>query len=113
MTTNARAGRPRVMLWVQHLLGTGHLERMRRIAEALAVRGVDVHFVSGGVPLAGRMPVGVNLVQLPPVKVADASFTPLRDVDGQPIDETFRRDRTERLLEAFDNAMPAVVLVET
>ena len=104
---------PRVLFWVQHLLGTGHLERMRRIAEALSARGADVHFVSGGVPLAGRMPVGVNLVQLPPVKVADASFTPLRDADGQPIDETFRRNRTERLLEAFDRATPAVVLFET
>ena len=82
-----------ILIWVQHLLGTGHLERMRRIAEALAVRGADVHFVTGGVPLPGRMPDGVRIIQLPPVKVADASFTPLRDADGRPIDDEFRRDR--------------------
>ena len=104
---------PRVLIWVQHLLGTGHLERMRRIAEALAARGADVHFVTGGVPLPGRMPTGVRIVQLPPVKVADASFTPLRDATGQPVDDAFRRDRAHRLLAAFDAAAPAVVLFET
>jgi predicted glycosyltransferase len=102
-----------VLIWVQHLLGTGHLERMRRIAEALAARDADVHFVTGGVPLPGRMPNDVRIVQLPPVKVADASFTPLRDADGRPIDERYRRDRVERLLAAFDAAAPAVVLFET
>jgi predicted glycosyltransferase len=104
---------PSVLIWVQHLLGTGHLERMRRIAEALAARGADVHFVTGGVPLPGRMPNGVHIVQLPPVKVADASFTPLRDADGVPIDDDFRRDRAQRLLAAFDAVAPAVVLFET
>ncbi len=103
----------RILIWVQHLLGTGHLERMRRIAEALAARGADVHFVTGGVPLPGRMPEGVRIVQLPPVKVADASFTPLRDAGGAPIDDDFRRDRAQRLLAAFDAAVPAVVLFET
>jgi len=102
-----------ILIWVQHLLGTGHLERMRRIAEALAALGADVHFVTGGVPLPGRMPNGVRIVQLPPVKVADASFTPLRDADGLPIDERYRHDRVERLLAAFEAAMPAVMLFET
>lgn len=105
--------RPRVLIWVQHLLGTGHLERMRRVAEALAGRGADVHFVTGGVPLPGRMPENVRIVQLPPVKVADASFTPLRDADGTPIDDGFRRRRVESLLRAFDDAAPDVVLFET
>lgn len=101
------------MIWVQHLLGTGHLERMRRIAEALARRDVDVHFVTGGVPLEGRMPEGVRIVQLPPVKVTDASFKPLRDRRGVPIDEAFRQERVRQLLAAYDAAAPQVVLFET
>lgn len=105
--------RARVMIWVQHLLGTGHLERMRRIAEALAQRDADVHFVTGGVPLEGRMPEGVRIVQLPPVKVTDASFKPLRDSAGAPIDEAFRKERTRQLLSAYDAAAPHVVLFET
>ena len=103
----------RVMIWVQHLLGTGHLERMRRIAEALSDRDVDVHFVTGGVPLEGRMPEGVRIVQLPPVKVTDASFKPLRDVHGAPIDDTFKLDRARRLIAAYDAGAPQVVLFET
>lgn len=86
---------------------------MRRVAEALAARGVDVHFVTGGVPLPGRMPEGVRIVQLPPLKVADASFKPLRDAEGTPVDERYCQDRCARLLAAFDAAKPQVVLFET
>ena len=57
----------RVLVYVQHLLGIGHLMRARLIAEALAARSFDVHLVSGGMPIGGRMPVGVRTVQLPPV----------------------------------------------
>ena len=107
------SGPARVMFWVQHLLGTGHLERVRRIAEALSERGAEVHFVTGGVPLPGRMPLGVHIVQLPPVCVTDDSFKPLRDASLQPIDEAYRQARTARLLAAFDTARPDVVVFET
>jgi predicted glycosyltransferase len=103
----------RAMFWVQHLLGTGHLERVRRVAEALSDRGAEVHFVTGGLPLPGRMPRDVRIVQLPPICVADESFKPLRDRFGQPIDEAFRRERVERLLAAFDAARPDVLVFET
>jgi predicted glycosyltransferase len=103
----------RVMFWVQHLLGTGHLERVRRIAEALADRGEIVHFVTGGVPIAGRMPRDVQIVQLPPIRVSDVSFNPLRDEFLQPIDEDFRRDRARRVLAAFEEANPSIVVFET
>ena len=39
---------PRVLLYVQHLLGIGHLRRAAAIARALAGGGFDVAFVSGG-----------------------------------------------------------------
>jgi predicted glycosyltransferase len=103
----------RVMFWVQHLLGTGHLERVRRIAEALADRGEIVHFVTGGVPIAGRMPRDVHIVQLPPIRVSDVSFNPLRDQFLQPIDEDFRQDRARRVLAAFEEANPSIVVFET
>jgi predicted glycosyltransferase len=68
-----------IMIYVQHLLGIGHLMRARLITEALAGMGYDVHLVSGGMPVGGRMPRGVRMVQLPPIRVSDNSFTPLRD----------------------------------
>ncbi|HEX6136790.1 MAG TPA: glycosyltransferase [Casimicrobiaceae bacterium] len=101
------------MIYVQHLLGIGHLMRARLLAEALADRGFDVHLVSGGMPIGGRMPRGVRTVQLPPIRVSDASFTPLRDGDFHPIDDAYRQRRTELLLAAFEAAAPAAVLFET
>lgn len=101
------------MIYVQHLLGIGHLMRARLIAEALAAMGYDVHLVSGGMPVGGRMPRGVRTVQLPPIRVSEASFTPLRDGSGVPIDEAYRHTRRERLLAAYEAAAPAAVLFET
>ena len=102
-----------VLIYVQHLLGIGHLMRMRLIAEALADSGLEVHMVTGGVPVAHRLPRGVHTVQLPPIAVTDASFKPLRDADGQPITEAFRQLRKERLCAAYDEAAPAAVLFES
>ena len=102
-----------VMIYVQHLLGIGHLMRARVLAEALAERGFDVHLVTGGMPIGGRLPHGVRTVQLPPIRVSDASFTPLRDAEFQPIDDAYRRRRTDLLLAAYEAAAPSAVLFET
>lgn len=104
---------PAVMIYVQHLLGIGHLMRARLIAEALADTGFEVHLVTGGMPIGGRMPRGVHTVQLPPIRVADASFMPLRDAKGLPIDEAYRETRRDLLLAAYDHAAPAAVIFET
>jgi predicted glycosyltransferase len=104
---------PSVMIYVQHLLGIGHLMRARAIAQAMADAGFEVHLVSGGMAIGGRLPRGVETIQLPPIRVADASFTPLRDAAGAPIDDAYRARRRDLLLAAFDRAAPAAVLFET
>ncbi|MEO5700165.1 MAG: glycosyltransferase [Casimicrobiaceae bacterium] len=104
---------PAVMVYVQHLLGIGHLMRARNIAQALADRGCAVHLVSGGMPVGGRLPTGVTTVQLPPIRVVDASFTPLRDAEFEPIDDAYRDRRRTALLAAYAAAAPDVVLFET
>ena len=102
-----------VLIYVQHLLGIGHLMRARLLAEALADRGFDVHLVSGGMAIGGRMPRGVRTVQLPPIRVSDASFSPLRDGDFNPIDDAYRERRRNLLLAAYETAAPQAVLFET
>jgi len=55
----------------------------------------------------------VRTVQLPPIRVSDASFTPLRDADFEPIDDAYRERRKALLLAAYDAAAPSAVLFET
>lgn len=101
------------MLHVQHLLGIGHFVRARHLAAGLAARGFDVHLVSGGMPVAGTLAPGVRLVPLPPIRVADATFAPLRDAALAPIDDAYRAHRRDLLLGTFDAVAPSVVLIET
>ncbi|GIR53035.1 MAG: hypothetical protein CM15mP62_05060 [Rhodospirillaceae bacterium] len=42
---------PNIFLYVQNLLGIGHLRRAAAISRALTEIGLDVNFVSGGIPI--------------------------------------------------------------
>jgi predicted glycosyltransferase len=57
--------RPRVLFYVQHLLGIGHLARASRIARALTQDGFDVTMVTGGMPVPGFPGPNINHVALP------------------------------------------------
>ena len=100
----------RAFLYVQHLLGVGHLKRMALIARALREQGDEVMLVSGGAPVRD---VPVDL-QLPPASAADASFRTLLDGEGQPLSDEWKRRRAGLLSEAwrrFHDAGPAGALV--
>ena len=103
----------RIMFHVQHLLGIGH--QMRAAANILAMQalGLDVVCVSGGEP--GAMPDlgGAASIQLPPVRAADASFRVLLDETGHEIDDAWRERRRAALLEAFREARPDMLVIET
>ncbi len=101
------------MIYVQHLLGIGHLRRCMQLATALADRNFGVDLVSGGMPCAVETAAGVHLHQLPAVYCPDAKFAVLLDVDGNEIDESFRKSRSHRLLELFDSLSPQVLITET
>ena len=63
----------RALIWVQHLLGIGHLQRAAALARALTEREFDVLLVSGGMPLQG-LDLGVaRFEQLPPLRATDAN----------------------------------------
>ncbi|HEX3538280.1 MAG TPA: glycosyltransferase [Stellaceae bacterium] len=101
-----------VLIHVQYLLGIGHLQRTRRIGEALARRGIAVTLVSGGPPVpALEEPRRLRLVQLPPIRALDSRFE-LVDNNGRPIDATIRAARLRMLLDAFTGSRPDVVVVE-
>ncbi|MGQ0653627.1 MAG: glycosyltransferase family protein [Betaproteobacteria bacterium] len=102
----------KVFLYVQHLLGIGHLKRAAVLARALARAGCDVTVASGGMPLPGFFASEIRLVQLPPASSPDASFRFLVGEDGRQVDEAWKALRRERLLAAFREAAPDCLLVE-
>lgn len=103
----------RVFLYVQHLLGIGHLQRALRIAAELPHHDVPVTLVSGGMPIEVSLPEGVDWVQLPPLRAADARFSELVDIQGRVVDEAWRRARLARLMAAFEDAEPQLLITET
>jgi len=100
-----------VLVWVQHLLGTGHLRRATTLAGAMAARGLAVTVASGGPPVAWPLPAGVDLVQLPPVHT-DVDFAALLDARGRPVDDAFRARRRDALLALFRRLEPGVLITE-
>lgn len=103
----------RVFIYVQHLLGIGHLVRANRIAAALLADGFEVTVVIGGLPVAGFPGPGLRLVALPPLQAGGQGFSVLADADGEPVSETFKAARRKRLIDALTDCKPDVIIVET
>jgi predicted glycosyltransferase len=102
-----------VLLYVQHLLGIGHLRRSLLIAEALVREGIRVILISGGEPLSSlACTPAERVIQLPPIRALDAGFRVLVDETGRPIDEELRTARRSALLAAFAEEQPEALLIE-
>jgi predicted glycosyltransferase len=103
---------PRILVYVQNLLGVGHYKRAAIIARTAAARGLDVTLVSGGgIPL--KMELGTaELVKLPPTRVEVGDFKTLYAEDGSVVDNEWRKRRSAELLGVFQNKSPQVLVTE-
>ena len=102
----------RAMIYVQHLLGIGHLVRSFRIARAMAQHGFETVLVSGGVPVTGLEAGDARLVQLSPIKAGEDGFSSLVHSDGRPFDDRDRATRRAALLALFDDFRPDALIIE-
>ncbi|NKB63776.1 MAG: glycosyl transferase [Gammaproteobacteria bacterium] len=102
----------RVAIYVQHLLGTGHLVRMMALASALTKRNHHVVLLSGGEIKQGEYP-GYEQVQLPIAKTAPGNFKQLLNGQGCPVDERWKKNRAKQLLALVMDFVPQVLIVET
>jgi len=102
----------RVFFYVQHLLGIGHTMRAAALTRAMQQAGLQVTYVSGGFDTIKTDLAGAEVLQLPPVRAADASFKSLVGSDGAVIDDAWRARRRTALLDAFEAAQPDLVLIE-
>ena len=113
----------RVLIYVQHLLGVGHLQRAIHLSSALLRQGFRVDLVSGGRSghlSAAQSPTAqsptaktLRIHQLPPLYSPDGSFSRLLDANGNDIDDHWRERRKQQLLEIFDACAPQVLITET
>lgn len=107
-----RRGGTRAFVYVQHLLGIGHLKRAATLARSLAAEGLQVTLASGGAAVPGMKVDKVKFVQLPPASAADLSFKSLVDEAGRAVDDAWKRRRSAALLEAWRAADPHVLVLE-
>lgn len=102
----------RVMLYVQHLLGVGHLRRSATLAAAMQRAGLQVTLVTGGVPVPGLELEAHEVVQLPPAAAGDLGFKTLVDDRGTPVDDAWKARRRALLLAVWQRVQPDVLLLE-
>ena len=102
----------RALIWVQHLLGIGHLRRAAALARALAEREFDVLLVSGGMPLQGLDLGAAKFEQLPPLRATDATFSITVDDNGEAPDSAFHAARRDRLISLYRAHRPQVIVTE-
>lgn len=105
--------RRRVLFYVQHLLGVGHVFRALRIAHGLRYAEFEVDLVMGGVPVTGLDTKGLNVIQLePPLKAGADGFSSLATPEGEFAGPEVKARRRAELLSVFDQRRPDILLIE-
>jgi predicted glycosyltransferase len=102
----------RVLFYVQHLLGIGHLRRAATLARAMSADGLAVTLVSGGHELPGLDLGGVDLIQLPATRATDLFFKVLVDENENVIDDDWRARRADQFLRIWTDFAPHILMFE-
>ena len=106
----------RIHLYAQHLLGSGHLVRMKALAACLADGGHEVVLISGGPAPPAPPDPRYALRQLPPLHAAAGDFTTLLEASGAPASPAYLERRAAQLLQvaaADAPDAPDAIVVET
>lgn len=102
----------RVLIYVQHLLGVGHVARAAMLARGMESAGLAVTVVTGGEPVPAISFGNAEVVQLPWLRAADTSFKTLLDAQGRPATDALFAERRALLLASAERVVPGVILVE-
>ena len=102
----------KVLFYVQHLLGIGHVIRASRIARALVAMGFTVKIAYGGKPVKSIDWGSAEVAALPAVSAGPQGFSALVDQHGSPVSDELKAERRDLLLEMLDQFKPGIVLIE-
>ena len=86
---------PRVLFYVQHLIGLGHDARTAAITRKLVQLGAEVNYVTGGFEDVELDLSSARYATLPPLKASNPSYETLVGDRGKPPDATYRARRSQ------------------
>jgi predicted glycosyltransferase len=104
---------PRVVFYVQYLLGIGHVRRSSLIVQALCEQGVQVDVIFGGLTIPNMSFANARVHQLTPIKSADANFSDLVKADGSAFTAQDKIQRCAQLLAICEQLQPNLIVTET
>lgn len=104
---------PRILFYVQYLLGIGHVRRSSLIVQALCQQGAKVDVIFGGMPVPHISFGDATMHQLTAIKSADAGFRGLIKADGSEFTEQDKLARSQALLALCEQLQPDVIVTET
>lgn len=104
---------PRILFYVQYLLGIGHVRRSSLIVQALCQQGAQVDVIFGGLPVPSMSFGPATIHQLTAVKSKDAEFSGLVKADGSNLTEHDKQQRTADLIAICEKVNPDLIVTET
>jgi predicted glycosyltransferase len=102
----------RVLFYVQHLIGIGHVKRCSVLVRAMLRRGLDVAVVAGGRPLPGIDFGEASIIRLPMLEALDAETYRLVDERARRATPWLWWRRKRELLRAFREFAPRALVVD-
>ena len=102
----------RILFYVQHLDGVGHVFRAMRIVKALTANGFDVHLVYGGATIPNFDDCGASIHFLAPLRAGSENFSDLETPDGIVVDGAYKERRRDNLLKIYKTVRPDMVVIE-
>lgn len=103
---------PKILYYVQHLLGVGHVFRTMRIVRVLVERGFDVELIYGGEQLPDFDDHGARVHFLPSLTSSKGDFSKLVTGDGIVASDEYRQIRRERILAILAESAPDIIVTE-
>jgi len=104
---------PKIMFYVQYLLGIGHVRRSSLIVKALCQQGAQVHVIFGGSPVPSMSFGSAKMHFLPAVRSSDAAFSGLVNADGSAVTQIQKEARSSQLLDICERVQPDLIVTET
>ncbi len=102
----------RLLFYVQHLLGVGHVFRAQRLCEGFTKAGFSVDVIYGGEPLPIMEFAAESIHFLPIIKAGAIDYSFNIDADGNRLSDAYMAKRQEKLLAVFAGLSPDVILIE-